>query len=206
MPLPRFAKLDPARQDAILSAAETEFSAHGFSGASLNTIIKGAGLSKGAMYYYFEDKADLCRTVLDRVFARLWQATGDVGEFDDAAGFWDQVVQLCDRAMACLFASPDLGQLGRLLYDEGPSIKVLEPLEARAERWCADLLGRGQTVGAVCTDLPISLLATAVTGLVVHTDRWMAREMHKLDAPQEIETLGRAILNMVQRVAEPVPQ
>ena len=43
MPLPRFEKLDPERQDAILAAAEREFAAHGYASASFNAIIKAAG-------------------------------------------------------------------------------------------------------------------------------------------------------------------
>ena len=43
MPLPRFEKLDPARQEAILAAARAEFARLGFEEASLNRIIAGAG-------------------------------------------------------------------------------------------------------------------------------------------------------------------
>ena len=38
---------------------KSPLTAHGFENASLNRIIKKAGISKGAMYYYFDDKMDL---------------------------------------------------------------------------------------------------------------------------------------------------
>ena len=72
---PRFAKLPPAQQQAILRAALDEFAAHGFHDASLNRVIEAAGISKGSMYYYFDGKEDLyahvARVELEQLFARL---------------------------------------------------------------------------------------------------------------------------------------
>ena len=72
---PRFAKLPPTQQQAILGAALEEFAAHGFHDASLNRVIDAAGISKGSMYYYFDGKEDLyihvARVELERLFARL---------------------------------------------------------------------------------------------------------------------------------------
>ena len=69
MPLPRFDKLDDPRKRAILAAAAEELAERGFAGASYNRIIERAGISKGAMYYYFADKDDLYRTVLQAAIA-----------------------------------------------------------------------------------------------------------------------------------------
>jgi AcrR family transcriptional regulator len=59
MPRPRWATLEPERRTAILDVAAAEFAAHGFTDASYNRIIQRAGISKGAMYYYFDDQEDL---------------------------------------------------------------------------------------------------------------------------------------------------
>ena len=56
---PRFAKLPVHQQQTIVQAALDEFAAHGFRDASLNRIIETAGISKGSLYYYFDDKSDL---------------------------------------------------------------------------------------------------------------------------------------------------
>ena len=77
---PRFAKLAPEQQQAILRAALEEFAAHGFHDASLNRVIEAAGISKGSMYYYFDGKEDLyayvTRTELERLFAGLGPLPG----------------------------------------------------------------------------------------------------------------------------------
>jgi TetR/AcrR family transcriptional regulator, transcriptional repressor for nem operon len=51
----------------ILQAAFEEFYLHGFQGGSLNRIVEGAGLTKGAMFHYFEGKSDLGYAVLEEV-------------------------------------------------------------------------------------------------------------------------------------------
>ena len=75
---PRFAKLPPAQQHAILRAALDEFAAHGFHDASLNRVIDAAGISKGSMYYYFNDKEDLFAHVTRVEFERLFTTVGPV--------------------------------------------------------------------------------------------------------------------------------
>ncbi len=71
MPRPRFLKLDEDRRNKILDAAKSEFAESGFEQASYNRIIERAGLSKGAMYYYFDDKLDLYLTVLEDTFQKM---------------------------------------------------------------------------------------------------------------------------------------
>ena len=204
MPLPRFHKLESERQQVILAAASAEFAAKGFAGASYNAIIRDAGLSKGAMYYYFADKADLCRTVLERMVAELGEAAGELGPFDDAESFWREIAAYAGRATARAFETPQLAELGRLVYGEGSSSEVLEPLVARAEQWCAGLLREGQRVGAVRDDLPLDFLATAIMGLLVHTDRYVATRIETL-APSEVERLGLVCIEMAQQLAAPPP-
>ena len=59
MPTPTWNRLPAAKRDAVLAAAEAEFGERGFSGASLNTICRKAEISKGSLFQYFTDKADM---------------------------------------------------------------------------------------------------------------------------------------------------
>ena len=64
MPRPRFEKLAEGKRRRILEAAAKEFATYGYENASLNRMLEEAGISKGAAYYYFDDKADLYTTTL----------------------------------------------------------------------------------------------------------------------------------------------
>ncbi|MGW4354005.1 TetR/AcrR family transcriptional regulator [Nocardia sp. NPDC004582] len=59
MPTGTWDRLPAPRRAAVVAAAEAEFAARGFSGGSLNTICKEAGVSKGSLFQYFTDKADM---------------------------------------------------------------------------------------------------------------------------------------------------
>jgi AcrR family transcriptional regulator len=52
------------RKEELLKAAEEEFTTRSYAEASLNNIIKRAGISKGTFYYHFQDKQDLYLTLL----------------------------------------------------------------------------------------------------------------------------------------------
>ena len=56
-----------ATRSRILDAAERVFEAHGVSGTSLHEIAQAAGLTRGAIYWHFENKADLFNAMMGRV-------------------------------------------------------------------------------------------------------------------------------------------
>lgn len=185
MPRPRFHALPPARRAEILAAAADEFSRYGLEGASYNRIIAAAGASKGAMYYYFDSKDDLLLTLVADLAERCAEAIGGAGEFRDPAGFWAEVRALGARAVAFFLADPRVAGLARRLIQASPESqpgRAIAGYTRRAEAFTAELLRRGQAVGAVRRDLPLELLAHMVTGLGEAVDRWLLARWHELDA------------------------
>ena len=61
---PKFRRRPEARPAEILAAALQVFAARGFQGTRLDEVARRAGVSKGALYLYFETKADLVRAVV----------------------------------------------------------------------------------------------------------------------------------------------
>jgi AcrR family transcriptional regulator len=55
----KFLNLNPEKQDRILNAALKEFAQKGYQNASTNEIVKEAGISKGLLFHYFNNKKDL---------------------------------------------------------------------------------------------------------------------------------------------------
>ena len=54
-----FLKLPQEKRERILEAAWAEFETVSFAEASINRIIRRAGISRGSFYQYFTDKEDL---------------------------------------------------------------------------------------------------------------------------------------------------
>jgi AcrR family transcriptional regulator len=55
-------------RNAILDAAEGVFYERGVSRTSIAQIAKAAGVTRGAVYWHFRDKLELCTAMADRVF------------------------------------------------------------------------------------------------------------------------------------------
>ncbi len=60
-----------ATRDKLLKAAFEEIYRRGFQAASLDTILAKAGVTKGALYHHFPDKASLGYAVVDEVVKGL---------------------------------------------------------------------------------------------------------------------------------------
>lgn len=62
----RKAAFEPNVEEKILDAAEFVFGNFGFRGTTTALIAKRGGVAKTHLYYYFEDKEDLYRAILER--------------------------------------------------------------------------------------------------------------------------------------------
>ncbi|GAA2863774.1 hypothetical protein GCM10010472_21300 [Pseudonocardia halophobica] len=201
---PRFARLPPAQQQAILGAALDEFAAHGFHDASLNRIISAAGISKGSMYYYFDGKEDLFAHVAHVEFERLLADIGPLrlaGELGPDA-FWSAVERYYRDSVAQLTACPRLASLVRawLRASDQPALqRAQQELEGEVMPWIERVLVAGQSSGAVRTDLPTSLLIAVALGMGRAMDMWL---MAQPPADAAAPPIG-ALVGMLRRALEP---
>lgn len=56
---------DPAKREQILEGARRAFMTYGFDATSMNHITREAGVSKGTLYVYFENKEDLFSALIE---------------------------------------------------------------------------------------------------------------------------------------------
>ncbi len=205
MARPRFDRLSPERQRAILAAAEAEFGAHGYQGASLNRIIAAAGLSKGVFYYYFDDKADLATTVFERA-ARA--AIGPVelslpeGEFDFWASFEDVLRGTVENLRAAPRQTDALSRLGTAIIRDSHLSQRLQQSMREWMRAATKFWRRGQEVGAVRNDLPAEVLVVLLQGI----KEALARVFLPADRAPSRREMDRFIdlqLDSFRRVASP---
>ncbi len=183
----RFDKLPAEKQEALLAAAADEFAARGYESASLNRIIERAGSSKGSLYYYFDDKADLLRTVVERAQAQtLAEIEWPKLEELTAATYWERL-----RA-AVLATVPQMDEESwhmrimrafyRLSEEESARAALAEVVEANRTLTRA-FVERGRELGVIRTDLPTELLIEIYMGADQAGDRWMLRHWSTL--PEE---------------------
>jgi AcrR family transcriptional regulator len=155
---PRWRRRAEARPDDILDAARECFLEEGYSGATVERIARGAGLSKGAVYLYFESKEAMLvalirrsvRMVAEAAAARL-DAQGEAGE--GAGG--DPVAALREAAgqFGALLADPKMFAAPRIVLAEAGRFPQIAELYRRevldiAMPAIARLVERAKATGA----------------------------------------------------------
>jgi AcrR family transcriptional regulator len=205
VPRPRFHKLPPAQQQAILRVAFDEFATHGFGGASLNRIIDAAGISKGSMYYYFDGKEELYAHVARVELGRLFDSAGPfpVPATKDPEAFWSTLEDYDRRIMSAFAASPKVAALARdwLLASASPTLQQAQKeMEGALVPWFEQALAAGQRVRAVRKDVPTRLLIAVVFGMGQAMDTWVLTQDLQT---ANVRKLARIFIGMLRRALAP---
>jgi AcrR family transcriptional regulator len=205
VPRPRFDKLAEDKRRRILEAAAKEFAAYGYENASLNRIVEETGISKGAVYYYFDDKADLYTTTLLHYLEELLEAMPfDVSRFT-AENFWSETAALYRHQFKHYYERPWVfglaksgGPASMETLAEGPMAAVWESAQALL----IQLVERGRELGVMRDDLPDDLLVALVIALDVVHDRWLFARWTEM-SPTDIDIAAQRIADMLRRLLEP---
>jgi len=200
MPTARFYKLPLERRGHILDVAQEEFARYGYEKASLNRIIAEAGLSKGAIYYYFDNKADLFITVVSRMMDRFPQIVQKLVNVEDAEQFWttahDAFLQIVKLKL-----DPTMFALLRELLN--PEISAMFPEHLREMmQFSTVTLSRfvqtGQRLGVIRRDLPLHLLVHMIQGFMMAISSWLLELINGGQTP-EPAGLTRFLLEFLRR-------
>jgi len=105
-----------ARPDEILDAALAVFSAQGFAGARIEDIAARAGLSKGAIYLYFESKDAMLKALVRRLADRVMGAAEFVVDADH--GDAEQTLRMLLAFLGAQLSDPNVSAAPRLVIAE----------------------------------------------------------------------------------------
>jgi AcrR family transcriptional regulator len=205
MPLARFERLEPERRRRLLAAAAQEFAAKGYENASLGWIADEAGFSKPALYYYFEDKADLYATVVRESWQRLSPPRPVDLQDLTAASFWPALEAYHLATFENTRQEPWLAAVWKLAYHPPPegagAGAVAEVFEAGRE-FLKALLRRGQELGVVRIDFPEDFLIAVLTGADHAADHWLVDHWESLGL-DEVQRLSRQVFETLQLILAP---
>ena len=146
----------------LLDAAERLFSEQGVSRTSLAEIATEAGLTRGAVYWHFQNKLDLYRAMMDRVstpFDALREQLLLTADADPARALWNHSHKLLllvaenaqvRRILLILFMrSEHVGELAPI-HDE--CVAHMHEARGLLGQVVAAAMGRGQTLAGISAD------------------------------------------------------
>jgi TetR/AcrR family transcriptional regulator, transcriptional repressor for nem operon len=161
-----------ATREKLLTAAFDEIYRRGFQAASLDTILATAGVTKGALYHHFRDKAALGYAVVDEVVKGLLLQRW-LGLLQEQAGDPLTALQGVLRQRAAKLTTDEL-ELGCPLNNLA---QEMSPLDERFRRlvsttfeiWrngFAEALRKGQAEGSVRREVDARKVAAFVVAAV----------------------------------------
>jgi AcrR family transcriptional regulator len=204
MPRPRFERLEKEKRERILQTAAKAFAAAGFEQASMNQILDEAGISKGAAYYYFDDKADLYATTVHHYLTTLVNTLDLSVEGLTADTFWPRLRELYLSQFRNSYEQPWVFGVIRSATHVSPELLASTDLAGFVTYFqdaIAALLQKGQELELVRTDLPQSLLIRLFMALDEAADQWFMANWDDL-SPSEVESIAAQILETLKRLIE----
>ncbi len=205
MPFSRFEKLDPEKRERLLDIAAREFATHGFADASINRILEQAQMSKGATYYYFEDKMDLFCTVVRYAidYSQVPHFEVDLATLS-ADSFWPTFAELHRLPLLSTFERPWLFTVISVAAQVPPSLMEREPLASLARQirtLVMRLIQRGQELGVIRTDVPEELLFAWLHALDHASDAWLMDHWEHLDRADLARVSDQTVAAMSKAMA-----
>ena len=205
MPRPRFYKLPEEKRERILEAAAKEFTAHGYDAASLNKILDEAGISKGAAYYYFDDKADLYMTAVLHYSQELMAGVQFEAKQMTADNFWETITDLYRQQFTSYAERPwvfGVAKAGGPLAVETLAQGPLAELWEQAQLLMMQLLQHGRELGVIREDVPEGLQLALMVAVDEAHDRWLYASWPEL-LPLDLELAARRISDLLRRLLAP---
>jgi len=117
-------------RNAILDAAVRVFAVTGVAHASLSDIAQEAGVTRGAIYWHFTNKADLLNTLWDQVLL-LYAPLAQASESRDEPDPLGKMKALYLSFFSGLVEDSHQQQLFRILFDNSDRSKETEAIRLR---------------------------------------------------------------------------
>jgi TetR/AcrR family acrAB operon transcriptional repressor len=161
-----------ATRERLLDAAETLFRERGVTRTSLAEVATAAGMTRGAVYWHFKDKADLFRAMCDRATLPL-EANFERATCPDADPL-GALRTLSISALQSLATDPRAQKVFEIVFHRSELVDELAGLATthREER-CACLaqieaiMRRAAQVGQLPADLDAALATHGLNALMV---------------------------------------
>jgi len=180
---PRFEKLEPILKDRILDAALKEFGRFGYGAASMNRLVKGAGISKGAIFKYFGTKAGLFDYVYCSSLEEVKEQLRTVRDSSGTEPFFDRLEKVLRAGLEFTTRRPLSAAIYyRVIYtgDAPHGNRFLSEIQGTSRRFLKTLIEDGVKKGELRQDIDAEKTAFIIQSVL---DRFLQAHYLEFMAP-----------------------
>ncbi|WP_327090013.1 TetR/AcrR family transcriptional regulator [Nonomuraea sp. NBC_01738] len=156
----------------LLAEATRLFADRGFEGTSVQEIVTAAGVTKGAMYHYFDSKDDLLHEIYARVLRMQMSRLTQIADADApvAERLHRAAADVVETTTANLDDSKIFFRSMHLLAPE--TRKTVRAERRRYHERFRDLVTEGQRAGVFRSDVQAEIVVDFFFGSVHHLGTW----------------------------------
>ncbi|VBB07750.1 tetr bacterial regulatory protein hth signature [Lucifera butyrica] len=164
MPKDTFHNLSDDKKRKIFDAAVQEFSTRRFSEASINQIVKAAGIPRGSFYQYFSGKED----IFCYMFEEILKEKRDVIRQSESVDPDADVFEICIQATGASFEwgrlNPKYSQIGMLM--EIDNSEFITKLRGASFEGLRKMIERDKKRGLIKPETDSDLVADMIYALI----------------------------------------
>ena len=165
------ARQSEATRRKLIRTARRLFAKHGYAGVSIEQIVRSAGVTRGALYYYYEEKAHLFGAVATSIAEEIAERVTAVAADEPRP---ELHLEIGLQALLDAFLEPDVR---RIVLVDGPSVVGWQNWREVDERHSLGLLRHAVEVGMEAGYLrrePVEPLVRMLLGAVNAAGLYMA--------------------------------
>lgn len=192
---PRWERRKEARPAELIAAALELFVEKGYAGTRLDDVAARAGVSKGTLYLYFQNKEDLFKAVVqENIVARISETADQLTRYEGSSG---DLIRYLINSWWLDYGSSAAGGIGKLVMAESGNFPEIARyfLEEVIDPWHAVLaraIERGIAHGEfrkVETDVFVRVMTASLVMLSLWKRSFGACGTRPIDAELYIATL-----------------
>ena len=190
---------DSSKRQQILDGARISFLSQGFDGASMNDIVKAAGVSKGTVYAYFPSKEKLFEALV--YHDRRQQAEQTVHHLDDDRPMAEVLTELGLRMVDRMTSEDSIAQvrmvaaasakfpeIGRAFFQAGPVFAI-----SRIKTYFETKMAQGQ-MRSVDAEMAAMQFIDVISGCLHKPRLFNAQDLFTKRTPEQVVAAGVDLL------------
>jgi AcrR family transcriptional regulator len=168
MPKQTFLNLSEEKRKAFIGIALDEFANHDYNTASVSKIVEKAGIAKGSVYQYFEDKQDLFMYLLEVANQEMLGVIQQTPPPDPNADFFETLRWQMSVTVQAAINYPVHSKLARRAYTSPLPFRdaILEKAKKIREEHFQAMVSRAQASGHLNPSLDPEVVSFMVQGLM----------------------------------------
>ncbi|MFZ5766485.1 MAG: TetR/AcrR family transcriptional regulator [Thermodesulfobacteriota bacterium] len=156
-----FSNLPLEKQKKIIEVAVREFARQGYRKASMNTVVREAGIAKGSLYQYFSSKEALFLFLFDRFTDLVKKTVKEAGGVTSRGDFFSRVSEVLLAGLLFIDRYPDYFQIYLQVlfeHDVPERQRLLSQVRLFSFEYFGPLCEEARRQGELRRDIPLAVL------------------------------------------------